>query len=732
LISHEATQTGAPVLSLSIARRLSAKYNVISLLLKGGELEEEFERVSAKVVCMKEGQTHPVDLKFVLQSINRQHPICQGIVNSLAAANAVPALAQTGIPSILLIHEFYAQVESLFDVSSALYWASERVFSADIVRESYRAAFPHLRARTLPQGSCDPTAQSDDDQAKFLQQLMRPRALKDAFVVLGVGTVDMRKGVDLFIATATSVVRSNPQRSFRFVWIGEPGPNQVYRSYIDEQVNRSGIGDSLLFIPGGIDLKAAYSLADAFYLPSRLDPLPNVAIDAAMHGLPVICFDGATGIADVLKRDIAAGGTVLPYLDVAGAAQKIAEIADDPNLRAKVAGAMRELALKTFDMDQYVRSIDDIGVGAQATMRQLNEDFVTISENSLFDNGVTPAAKRPPAESTAATQHFPSVWERPSIARDNAIMQFLARWSAAPEGAHRRPTPGFHPQIYAEHHPKLLETGTNPFADFLRKGCPPGPWFNQVIRPEVRVPPAAADLRVAIHAHFHYPELIDDFLAKLAANSSRYDLFLTTNDTAKAARLRGAIGDRGEIHVVPNKGRDIGPLLTAFGSELIDRYDVIGHLHAKRSIGVSPALPDLGDRWREFLWQHLIGDRHPMMDLLLEHFTRDEKVGLVFADDIHLCGWDADLAIAEELAARAGIKLPLDRYFNFPIGTMFWARSQALRPLVGLGLDWSDYPEEPVPIDGTVMHALERLVPFAARQAGFSYATVNVPGVTWD
>ena len=67
---------------------------------------------------------------------------------------------------------------------------------------------------------------------------------------------------------------------------------------------------------------------------------------------------------------------------------------------------------------------------------------------------------------------------------------------------------------------------------------------------------------------------------------------------------------------------------------------------------------------------------------------------------------------------------------DFPIGTMFWARPAALKPLFDLGLGWDDYPEEPVPIDGTMLHALERLVPVIATHAGFGLMTTHVPGVT--
>ncbi len=38
------------------------------------------------------------------------------------------------------------------------------------------------------------------------------------------------------------------------------------------------------------------SSADAFLLTSRVDPLPNVALEAMVLGLPVLSFEGRTGI----------------------------------------------------------------------------------------------------------------------------------------------------------------------------------------------------------------------------------------------------------------------------------------------------------------------------------------------------------------------------------------------------------------------------------------------------
>ena len=236
-------------------------------------------------------------------------------------------------------------------------------------------------------------------------------------------------------------------------------------------------------------------------------------------------------------------------------------------------------------------------------------------------------------------------------------------------------------------------------------------------------------MRAAIHGHFHYPELLDEFLTRLAPNRTVCDLFLTTNGVEEAAFLRDVVTQfsltRVDIRVVPNRGRDIGSLLSELADEL-QGYAVIGHLHGKRS----KRLTQHGDRWRSFLWDHLIGSSFPMVDVILKAFVMDSALGLVFPEDPNLNDWNENRLIAEDLARKIGITDPLPTHFDFPIGTMFWARPAALQPLFSLGLRWDDYPTEPLSEDGTILHALERLIPFAANDAGFRYATTLVPGST--
>ena len=287
----------------------------------------------------------------------------------------------------------------------------------------------------------------------------------------------------------------------------------------------------------------------------------------------------------------------------------------------------------------------------------------------------------------------------------------------------RRPTAGFHPLIYAEDNADYDEaSGVDPFAHYLRAGTPAGRWQHGVIRLGSAGRPRSA-MRILVHGHFHYPELLPEFLARLDRNATPFDLILTTTSdqhkTAIQSILAANGGRQARVLAHPNRGRDIGPLLTAIGQDGLRDYDLVGHLHGKRS----PQAGAAGDRWRDRLWTNLAGGRYQALDIIAAAFSRDEALGLVFPADATLNDWDRNRDIADQLAARLRLSLPLPTHLDFPQGSMFWARPQALQPLFDLGLTWDDYPTEPLPIDGTLLHALERLIPLAVTHAGYRYAT---------
>jgi lipopolysaccharide biosynthesis protein len=60
-----------------------------------------------------------------------------------------------------------------------------------------------------------------------------------------------------------------------------------------------------------------------------------------------------------------------------------------------------------------------------------------------------------------------------------------------------------------------------------------------------------------------------------------------------------------------------------------------------------------------------------------------------------------------------------ERYDSFVAGTMFYARTQAILPLLRLQIREEDFEPECGQVDGTFAHAIERAFSYAALAAGF-------------
>lgn len=731
MVVHETSRTGAPILGWNIGRLLARRYNVYTVRMGDGELTGEFEAFSTEVHGPFPGtMRHRVDVEHSLRRLLDARDFRYAIVNSAESRLAVEAFASRYIPTLLLMHEFGSYVTPVQSLREAFDWAGEVVFPAPIVRRAAQDVHPVLASRRcpiLPQGMSvvpDSDAAHKHAPAAVLEALVRGKAEGD-FLVLGAGSVQIRKGVDIFLTVAAETLRAGHHRRVHFLWIGHgynPSQDLGYSVYLREQLERSGLRDHMTFLDEVSDLEPFYALADLFLLTSRLDPLPNVSIDAALRGIPIVCFRDASGIADLMLEDEATAGGVVPHLDAHGAAGAILELASDEARRQRFGDAMRRRGRALFDMQTYVDKLDELGRSLSPILEQQRADAALLGGDGGFDQDMVLGLQ----EIVEPRRH--------TIARHLAMTTSRGRLDPSVEDTTlRRPSPGFNPRIWATVCPPTPGRLENPFAEFVRRGRPLGPWQNEVLSPSLAVDDShATSTRAALHAHMFYPELADDLIARLGASRNRCDLFVTTDTPEKADRLSRSFAswDRGSVQVrtMPNRGRDLGPLLTGLRAELAG-YDVVGHVHSKRSPLSGDAT--LGETWRSFLWENLVGGRHAMLDVILSAFRTRPELGLVFPSDPHLMGWTDNREAAHPLARRLGVMESLADSFDFPLGTMFWTARDVFARLVELDLCWDDYPQEPLPYDGTMLHALERLIPAVAHAAGRTSLVTHVPGVTW-
>ncbi len=126
------------------------------------------------------------------------------------------------------------------------------------------------------------------------------------------GTIENRKGFDLFCKTAANIknsVKIDPTK-VRFCWIGKSSSDEEPR----HSMQLYDVEDIVECIGQHENPASLYRNGDIFFMCSREDPFPLVCIEAASKGLPVVCFDErAGGIASFVREGHC--GLICEYLN---------------------------------------------------------------------------------------------------------------------------------------------------------------------------------------------------------------------------------------------------------------------------------------------------------------------------------------------------------------------------------------------------------------------------------
>lgn len=236
--------------------------------------------------------------------------------------------------------------------------------------------------------------------------------------------------------------------------------------------------------------------------------------------------------------------------------------------------------------------------------------------------------------------------------------------------------------------------------------------------------------RIAAVVHLYYEEFACEFRSYLSNIPGIVDLYISTADDFQASVIKKAFSgwEKGnvEVRVVPNRGRDIAPKLVSF-KDVYDKHEYVLHLHSKRSKHADVLAP-----WRHFLLENLLGNSD-IVSSVLHAFKQNAKLGIIAAQHFepmrHWTNWGGNYSGAQALATRMGFFINEQDPLDFPSGSMFWARSAALRPLLNLHLQIDDFDLESGQKDATLAHAIERLYFYACESAGFGWIKIARPEI---
>jgi lipopolysaccharide biosynthesis protein/protein-L-isoaspartate O-methyltransferase len=239
-------------------------------------------------------------------------------------------------------------------------------------------------------------------------------------------------------------------------------------------------------------------------------------------------------------------------------------------------------------------------------------------------------------------------------------------------------------------------------------------------------PESIGTFSLAVHLHVFYVDMLQDLCERLANIRRPFDLYVSVCHGASRSdvkrQLRAQLPHARKVSVkrVPNRGRDIAPLIVTFGKAL-SRYDIIGHFHTKKSVHNH----DLQTWCRDILDLLLgqPGSNGAHVGHIFKQLMTSAKV--VFPEGRREIiqdreRWGGNREIAQTILQRH-TQWSVEDFpvIEFPEGSMFWARSATVRNMLSLPLTFEDFPPEPIEADGTLAHAIERLIlAFAASHEG--------------
>lgn len=349
MLVHEARRTGPPVYALEVVRWLRdhADLDVSVVLLDGGPIRDDFMR--AVPTRMVDDPATP----RVLREADVVYVNTASSIHALAVHDVKPARVLTHVHEleIGLRHYLPANEYELMRAVTNRYVVGPERARRNLVEnhgipEHQIATVPYF----VPRHDGAPALGTDPREELGLEPGTR--------LVGACGSLDWRKGPDLFAQLAWEIARRDLPWPVHFAWVGAPNPSaEHWNAEVDLALLR--VEDRVHFVGPKPDPLRWLAAFDVFAMVSRDDTFPLVCLEAGSVAVPVVCFESG-GIPDLLAA--ADGGISVPFVDVPAMADAVASLLVDNGSRRRLGANLRDHVTAHHGIDACVgRLAEEIG-----------------------------------------------------------------------------------------------------------------------------------------------------------------------------------------------------------------------------------------------------------------------------------------------------------------------------------------------------------------------------------
>jgi glycosyltransferase involved in cell wall biosynthesis len=383
-ISHDASRTGAPIIFLNFLNWFKDKtdfpYNILIGRDDGprGELITEFQNLAEVQIFNKRAIFTPFGpltnaINHYASSINNysHHRILKKVLsnydigliysNTIVNGHILDFLSFLKCPVITHVHELNFLINHGFGSENL---RLVRKHTTKYIAVSNAVKNSLMNDCEIPENDIEIVygfTPIDEQRVGIKSGAQNSIAKKykipnNAFIIGASGTIEWRKGPDLFIQLAKAVFNRNSEDPIHFIWVGGTTEKIYYQTLLHD-LAKLGLEDHVHFT-GVCDNPFDYfELFDVFTLISREDPFPLVMLENASLANPIVCFNKSGGAHEFVKDDC---GFVVPYLDIEAMADKIIELKNKPKLRKALGKSASQRVRDKHSIDISAHNILEI------------------------------------------------------------------------------------------------------------------------------------------------------------------------------------------------------------------------------------------------------------------------------------------------------------------------------------------------------------------------------------
>lgn len=231
-------------------------------------------------------------------------------------------------------------------------------------------------------------------------------------------------------------------------------------------------------------------------------------------------------------------------------------------------------------------------------------------------------------------------------------------------------------------------------------------------------------VKVAVIIHLFHDDLIYEFYDYFKQFNVTHDLYISAQ-VGKTDIIKGVF-PHATIIEVENVGTDFYPFTSVF-NDIIKTYDLVLKIHTKKT----EYLDDF-QGWRHHLLNNLMCNPTKIVEL----FEDNPNLGILYPDTyyklLNSVAWGSNYENALEVLKLIDVPSTVinSRVVpSYPVGSMFWFRPRALIQIIDGNITKSTYQTyngfhvkigDRI-VDGSIAHALERLVTVIAIFNGYEF-----------